>query len=319
MKERMRILLGYDGSPCADAALDDLARAGLPREADVLVVSVTETWLPPPPPSVYRVMEVAVVAHTPAGLQEEFTKDSPAMGAARSMAEAAQGRLRKNFPGWQVSAEALFGSPARELIARADEWAPDLVVVGSHGRTALGRFVLGSVSQKVLTESRNSVRVGRGRVGADHAPARILVGVDGSDEASLAVREAARRFWPPRSEARVVVVDDPLEASPVGRIIPPVANWVEETNREERAWARELAERAAAELRDAGLSVTPAVVEGNPKRVLVEEAEAWGADCVFVGSTGLGRVERFVLGSVSAAVAARAHCSVEVVRAPRAE
>jgi hypothetical protein len=37
MKERMRILIGYDGSECADAAIDDLRRAGLPREA-------TPTW-----------------------------------------------------------------------------------------------------------------------------------------------------------------------------------------------------------------------------------------------------------------------------------
>ena len=57
------------------------------------------------------------------------------------------------------------------------------------------------------------------------------------------------------------------------------------------------------------------VKEGEPKGALVEEARRYGADCVFVGSTGLtGRLERFLLGSVSAAVAARAHCSVEVVR-----
>ena len=55
--------------------------------------------------------------------------------------------------------------------------------------------------------------------------------------------------------------------------------------------------------------------EGDPKCELVEAAEEWGADCIFVGSIGFGNpFERFVLGSVSAAVAARAHCSVEVFR-----
>ena len=48
--------------------------------------------------------------------------------------------------------------------------------------------------------------------------------------------------------------------------------------------------------------------------VLVSEAEEWEADSVFVGSTGLSRLERFILGSVSAAVAPRVSCSVEVVR-----
>ena len=49
MKDKMKILVGYDGSECADAALDDLARAGLPPSAEVQILSVAEVWLPPPP------------------------------------------------------------------------------------------------------------------------------------------------------------------------------------------------------------------------------------------------------------------------------
>jgi nucleotide-binding universal stress UspA family protein len=48
--------------------------------------------------------------------------------------------------------------------------------------------------------------------------------------------------------------------------------------------------------------------------VLLNEAEAWHADCVFLGAKGISRIERFLLGSVSSSVAARAHCSVEVIR-----
>lgn len=54
-------------------------------------------------------------------------------------------------------------------------------------------------------------------------------------------------------------------------------------------------------------------MEEEPKRLLIAEAETWGADCIFVGSRGMGRIDRFLVGSVSSAVAARAHCSVEVV------
>jgi nucleotide-binding universal stress UspA family protein len=46
----------------------------------------------------------------------------------------------------------------------------------------------------------------------------------------------------------------------------------------------------------------------------VAEAEAWGADLIMLGSQGYGAVARFVLGSVSHAVASHAHCSVEIVR-----
>jgi nucleotide-binding universal stress UspA family protein len=48
MTNRMKILIAYDGSECADAALDDLRRAGLHADARVKVLSVVENWLPPP-------------------------------------------------------------------------------------------------------------------------------------------------------------------------------------------------------------------------------------------------------------------------------
>jgi hypothetical protein len=48
MSEKFKILIGYDGTQGADAALDDLPRAGLPDAADVFVASVAEMWLPMP-------------------------------------------------------------------------------------------------------------------------------------------------------------------------------------------------------------------------------------------------------------------------------
>ena len=76
-----------------------------------------------------------------------------------------------------------------------------------------------------------------------------------------------------------------------------------------------LATRAASRLRAKGLRAEPCVISGDPKHVLVNFAEDWRADCIFLGATGLtNSFERFLLGSVAAAVAARAHCSVEIVR-----
>lgn len=315
MSEKTKILIGYDGSGCADAAIDDLQRAGLPREAEALVLSVTEVWLPPPPPSSYEIVEAAQAAESPADLQQMYMEGSPAMGEARALATRAAERLRNNFPEWTVRADAACGSPASELIKSADEWKPDLIVVGSHGRTALGRFVMGSVSQKVLTEARCSVRIARGRVEVDSSPVRIVIGMDGSPGAEAAARAVAARPWPRGSEARLIIVDDPLLPTSVGRFMPPVAKWVEESNEVDRAWVQKLTAAAVEQLRVSKLIVSPEIKEGDTKRVLIQCAEEWGADCIFVGSTGFSnRFERFLLGSVSAAVAARAHCSVEVVR-----
>jgi nucleotide-binding universal stress UspA family protein len=83
------------------------------------------------------------------------------------------------------------------------------------------------------------------------------------------------------------------------------------------AIARRHADAVVRRFTDAGLIATPLVERGDPKRILVEEARRWKADAVFVGAKGHNRLERFLLGSVSAAVAARAPCTVEVVRPSR--
>lgn len=315
MPDKMKILIAYDGSACAEAALDDVQRAGLPGEAEAAVMSVTELWLPAPPPSSFEIVELARAVHVPSDLTRVYSHNSPAVQAAETLADRAASRLRTNFPGWQVTTHTAVGSPKSELIRQADNWKPDLIVLGSHGHSMLARLVLGSVSQGVLAEARCSVRIARGRVEEPNTPVRIVVGVDGSDASAAAVRELASRNWPPHSEVRVIAVTDPLAPGLIGSLIPPVGDFANESNREDREWLKELLHKSHEEFKSADLRVSTEILEGDPRRDLVTLAEAWGADCIFVGSIGFNsRFKRFVLGSVSATVAARAHCSVEVVR-----
>lgn len=311
----MKVLIGYDGSECADAALDDLSQAGLPTTGEFRILSVAEVWLPPPPPSSYEIIEEARNATSPADLQRDFSKRCAAAKEMLALAGRARERVQTLFPNWKVSADSSCGSAAWELVAIADEWNPDLIVVGSHGRTALGRFVLGSVSQRVLTEARCSVRIARGRVEEPNSPVRIIVGTDGSDASDEALKAVAARHWPPQSEIKVVMVDDALAPEFLGKLIPPLGKMLEEDRQEERAWVEKISKQSVEILRAAGIKVTCVLREGDPKQELCKAAEEWNADCIFVGSAGFSnRFERFVLGSISGAVAARAHCSVEVVR-----
>src|SRR6185312_14962993 len=78
--------------------------------------------------------------------------------------------------------------------------------------------------------------------------------------------------------------------------------------------ARRHADYVVRRFTEAGLVATPLVERGDPKKLLVEEARRWKADAIFVGAKGHSRLERFLIGSVSAAIAARAPCTVEVVR-----
>ena len=305
----MKILIGYDGSECADAAIDDLRRAGLPEKAEAHVLTVAEVWLPPPDPSQISSNsgEVDQV------VQPMYAKARRAVQEAQSIANRGRARLARLFPSWSVSSTGTYGSPAWELVFAADKGELDLVVVGSQGRSALGRFVLGSVSQVVLNEAPCSVRIARGRVEEPDAPVRLIVGLDGSPESKTVVDVVANRAWPLNSEIKLVVVDDPGTVDFTGTDFPPIT---ENDDDSDHAWAEKILADSAATLHTRSeIEVTTELLEGNPKTELIAAAEAWSADCIFVASSGSSnRSKRLILGSVSAAVSSRAHCSVEVIR-----
>jgi nucleotide-binding universal stress UspA family protein len=151
---------------------------------------------------------------------------------------------------------------------------------------------------------------------------KILLAIDGSEHSEAAVDEIARQHFPADSEVRVISVVEPYfpetfsgEGMNMGLYVE-----IENTARER---ARAAVEKAAAKLRadeeSRQLNVTTEVMSGSPKRVIIEEAEAFGADLIVVGSHGYGMVERFLLGSVSQAVALHARCSVEIVRSPKTQ
>jgi nucleotide-binding universal stress UspA family protein len=314
----MRVLIAYDGSKWADSALDDLTHAGLPTKGEALVMSVAEVWLPPPPPSSYEIVEMAVSAKGALGLERKYMAASQAVKDSDDMAAEAAARFQANFPNWKVKHEAVWGSPTWELYSKAEDWKADLIIAGSHGRSALGRLFLGSISQWLLNEARCSVRVARGKLDEPDFPVRLILALDGSRSSEKALEQIASRNWPAKSEVRVVMVDQPLELTYIGGMAPPLTESVESFNEEQHSKSMRMVKAAAKRLEAAGLRAMADVIDGDPKKVLVKVAEDWRADCVFVGATGLSnRFERFLLGSTAGAVAARAHCSVEVVRTRR--
>ena len=147
---------------------------------------------------------------------------------------------------------------------------------------------------------------------------RILVAIDGSEHSEAAVDEIAHRHSPPGSEVRVIsVVDPPMPLS--AESLATSAGYHGELEKIEREGARRAIEKAAARLceslNEGSMKITTKVISGSPKEAILEEAEAFGADLIVVGSHGHGALERFLLGSVSQAVALHAKCSVEIVRA----
>src|SRR6185503_1783690 len=107
------------------------------------------------------------------------------------------------FPGWSVSSEPLWGDPAKLLLKTIEVRDPDLVVMGSHGRSTPARLLLGSVSAEIVHHAPCSVRVVREAAAKTHGPIRILIATDGSKSAQTCVDTVAGRSWPADTEAQV--------------------------------------------------------------------------------------------------------------------
>jgi len=296
----MKILIGHDGSQSADAALFDLQRAGLPDEAEALIVSVADVMIVPETPGYELAAEALMSRRVTAGLVNAQRQTDRILNEAKDFAGRARDRVRSHFPHWNVRAETLAGPAATELISKANDWKPDLIVVGSHGRSAVTRFILGSVSKKVVTDSDHSVRVARGDFERDlHRPPRIVIGGDGSTEAEQAIRAVGGRVWPHGTEVRIIAVDDGSSGHNNGLPLA-TARMV--------AWG----ENALSEI---GLKVLIVTEKGDARRVLIDQAKVWDADSIFVGGRRFSSaLKRFQLGSVATALVAKAHCSVEVAR-----
>lgn len=149
---------------------------------------------------------------------------------------------------------------------------------------------------------------------------KILLAVDGSKFSDAAVDEIVQRPWPEGSHVRVVTaLEYPVATgTPMMRgaevwALPP--EYFEEVEKAIREGAEAFIRKAVEKLGSVkGLEVSSEILNGSPKRVIIEDAEAWGADLIVVGSRGLGAWSRFLLGSVSLAVASHARCSVLIAR-----
>lgn len=138
-------------------------------------------------------------------------------------------------------------------------------------------------------------------------PVRIVIGIDGSIDSEMAVQVVANRKWPPGTEVRLVTSIGSADHRHGGGSAAVEPEEVDKIHRQ----SFDILGRA-------GLVTTTVISFEDPKNGLVHEAEVWGADSIFIGSRGsramLNRLGRLLPGSVSTAIATRAHCSVEIVR-----
>jgi nucleotide-binding universal stress UspA family protein len=142
---------------------------------------------------------------------------------------------------------------------------------------------------------------------------KILLAVDNSEYSAEAVKAVTARPWPPNTFVRVLSVIEPI-TPPAAELWYDAGGDLERVNREMTKRATELTASVAEKLQDSGLTIEAVVRDGDPRSVIVAEAEDWSADLIILGSHGYTGIKRLFLGSVALSVVSHAPCSVEVVR-----
>lgn len=142
---------------------------------------------------------------------------------------------------------------------------------------------------------------------------KILLAIDDSRFSEAAAKSLAGQFRPEDTEVRVLHVIEPVVISEPPQMTPGYYPELEERIPQ----GRELVDRVAKPLSSAGFKVTVSVATGDARTVILKDAAEWPADLIVLGSHGRKGLERFLLGSVSEAVARYAQCSVQIVRSSK--
>jgi nucleotide-binding universal stress UspA family protein len=281
----MKILIGYDGSPYANSAISDLLKAGLPVEAEAVVMSISKSYL-------HAAERNGRIATAP-GSAEEIEE-------AAAMAMQAGEKIRESFPRWEVRADIALGSTARVIAKKTSLWNPNLIVLGLQDGAKTEYF--GGALRRIAVGAKCSVRVARRFNELSDDPPRVLLCVDGSPYTEAAVNAVASRDWPKGTEARIMTVVNPIDYS-----IPELADKALER-------ARSLHRLIANELDRTPAFTSSVVAEGEPQKAILRVIEEWNPDCVFLAPHRRNRFSRALLGGLSGTVVARAKCAVELAR-----
>lgn len=292
-----RVVAGYDGSDHARVAVTWAAGEAASRGWGLSVVEVVD-WpvtgtLPP---------AWGTVASSGMLLDERALREQ----AERQLTEIS-GEIRQARPDLAVDVRVEIGRAAEALAQVAGP--TDLVVIGSSGRTALPRMLLGSTASALVHTCDQPIVVVRDTKDLPAHGGRVVVGVDGSTTSGRAIEFGFD--FAARHGCELVAVhawsDLPMDA------LEPVRLWDENLAEVSHEGERLLAESLSGyQERYPDVVVRRVVSFDRPAHALIEQSE--GAVLLVVGSHGRGAVRSVLVGSVSHAVIYHAPCPVAVLR-----
>lgn len=308
-----RILVPLDGSQRAERALPVAARIARASQGTVVLLQVVNI-------SMQYGSPLAPTTYSPEMLDTEET------GARDYLTVMAQSDTLAGVP-TEIQVET--GSPALAILDAATSRHADLIVISSHGRTGLARWVLGSVAHHVVRQSPVPVFVLR-----EHGPSpaephpdtehlfRVLVPLDGSTLAEVAlepaVQLAAALTAPAEGALHLVLVLLPYEAD---------ADYMPEAlaMRGAKSYLSGIVERLRAEhpglhvtwTVTAQLDVTAAILRVAEQGDDTEGAGVFGGcDVIAMATHGYGGLKRWMIGSITERVLQAAKLPLLIVRPP---
>jgi|SoiMethySBSTD1v2_1073268.scaffolds.fasta_scaffold00205_33 nucleotide-binding universal stress UspA family protein len=285
-----RILATADGSAPARAAVATLVDVPWPESARVRVVAARNTRAP----------------HRRSILLSALDQ------SADAAAERARRVLAKRWP--DAEAVVVDKVPIAGILAEAERFRADVIVVGWRGHGPVRRLLMGSVSRGVVRAATCSVLVVRRR------PAHvqtIVIGFDGSPNARRAVSLVASFSAPRDGQVTLIGVVGPAPTArgpAVAGIRRSVAREVRRITAERSSAAMKGLNGAAAELKRAGWRTRVELRTGEPLRELVSAANRSRPQLLVVGARGTTGMRHLLLGSVAEGVLSRSQVPVLVAR-----
>jgi nucleotide-binding universal stress UspA family protein len=211
-----------------------------------------------------------------------------------------------------VDVRLIEGGVRERLLQTAEEWKADLIVLGARGLSGVERALLGSVSLSVAREACCAVMIVKGAAKALH---RVVIGLDGSEHSRHALSFMASIPLAAATDLLLVGVAEKthLPRSAPSLVADQLRAFIAEVDEEEKTRKQQILVDAEKTINRTGRVQLRSVV-GNPPDEIVAVAKATGAQLIVLGSRGLGRLQRLVLGSVSESVLLQSECTVMITK-----
>lgn len=322
-----RILVPLDGSKLAQQALPYARAIAFARSADlelIEVVSPFEELVRPPAEDEFAAVGAGSRFDpwpTPdewATVSQRFRED------ARKRLAASESLIGS---GVATRSAVLEGDAAETIIKEADTRPGTLIVIATHGRSGIGRWLVGSVTDKVVRHAHHPTLVVRARDGADGPRddadggtgniGEVILPLDGSATAEAAIPHAVEMAK--LLGVGISLVRSVSPASYADAFVEYMPDGFERLVEEAREDAEEYLDGVATRIRDQGVSeVRTEALIGNAGSTIVDLARAAEDPLVVMATHGRSGIGRWVLGSVADRVVRHGPGPVLVVRPDQA-